>query len=253
MGVRSTGTNPTTPQADGHLLEYFRSNFGAGGGASNITADPSGLTASGGIVGAYDVSGTIYAYHVFNNSGTFNVTDVGNLPANVEYLVVGGGGGGGINVGGGGGAGGLVTNLAGHPLSNGSTYAVSATGGPGGDGVYPVTIGSGGSGGNGYADGGNTGANPGGDSVLYGVTAASGGGRGGSRDGSPPHSYTADVGGSGGGGGGIDSTSPGASGDQYSPGSPLNPGAASNQGNSGGIWGSLSIRCRWWWRRWFWW
>ena len=39
MGVRSTGTNPTTPQADGHLLEYFRSTFGAGGGASNMATN----------------------------------------------------------------------------------------------------------------------------------------------------------------------------------------------------------------------
>ena len=35
MGVRSTGSqHPTTTQADGHLLEYFRQNFGAGGGAA---------------------------------------------------------------------------------------------------------------------------------------------------------------------------------------------------------------------------
>ena len=34
MGVRSTGSHPTTTEADGHLLEYFRQNFGAGGGAN---------------------------------------------------------------------------------------------------------------------------------------------------------------------------------------------------------------------------
>ena len=33
MGARSTGNHPTTTKADGHLLEYFRQNFGAGGGA----------------------------------------------------------------------------------------------------------------------------------------------------------------------------------------------------------------------------
>ena len=34
MGVRSTGSHPTTTKADGHLLEYFRQNFGAGGGGT---------------------------------------------------------------------------------------------------------------------------------------------------------------------------------------------------------------------------
>ena len=33
MGVRSTGSHPTTTKADGHLLEYFRQNFGVGGGS----------------------------------------------------------------------------------------------------------------------------------------------------------------------------------------------------------------------------
>ena len=36
MGVRSTGSqHPTTTEADGHLLEYFRQNFGGGGGGTN--------------------------------------------------------------------------------------------------------------------------------------------------------------------------------------------------------------------------
>ena len=35
MGVRSTGSHPTTTKADGHLLEYFRQNFGTGGGGTN--------------------------------------------------------------------------------------------------------------------------------------------------------------------------------------------------------------------------
>ena len=41
MGVRSTGSqHPTTTQADGHLLEYFRQNFSAGGGGTNYVAPP---------------------------------------------------------------------------------------------------------------------------------------------------------------------------------------------------------------------
>ena len=105
MGVRSTGSqHPTTTQADGHLLEYFRQNFGAGGGAA-IPIPPSGLTASGGIVSDYSVGGTVYRAHVFNTSGTFDVTalSTGDLPNTVDYIVVAGGGGSGF---GGGGAGG---------------------------------------------------------------------------------------------------------------------------------------------------
>ena len=54
MGVRSTGSHPTTTKADGHLLEYFRQNFGAGGGGTNVI-NPSGMSASGGVVNDYTV------------------------------------------------------------------------------------------------------------------------------------------------------------------------------------------------------
>ena len=40
MGARSTSSHPTTTKADGHLLEYFRQNFGTGGGGTEI-APPS--------------------------------------------------------------------------------------------------------------------------------------------------------------------------------------------------------------------
>ena len=33
MGVKSTGSFPTTTKTDGHLVEYYRNSFGAGGGA----------------------------------------------------------------------------------------------------------------------------------------------------------------------------------------------------------------------------
>ena len=49
MGARSTGSHPTTTKADGHLLEYFRQTFGAGGGGTNAIT-PEGLTATGGAV-----------------------------------------------------------------------------------------------------------------------------------------------------------------------------------------------------------
>ena len=89
MGARSTGSHPTTTKADGHLLEYFRQNFTAGGGAATPIA-PSGLTASGGVVSDYSVGGTVYRAHVFTTSGTFDVTAlaIGDLPNTVDYLVV---------------------------------------------------------------------------------------------------------------------------------------------------------------------
>ena len=53
MGVRSTGSqHPTTTQADGHLLEYFRQNFGAGGGGTNATSRNRNI---GGVISDYTV------------------------------------------------------------------------------------------------------------------------------------------------------------------------------------------------------
>ena len=141
MGVRSTGSqHPTTTEADGHLLEYFRQNFGAGGGGTNYVAPPpSGLTATGGVINEYTIwTCSLYRAHIFTSTGTFDVTALafGNIPNNIEYLVVAGGGGGGEQHGGGGGAGGLLTNLSGYPVSQ-SAYPVSV-------GPYTVEIGAGG-------------------------------------------------------------------------------------------------------------
>ena len=53
MGVRSTGNHPTTTQADGHLLEYFRQTFGAGGAGTNAPPGVGGITATGGAISDY--------------------------------------------------------------------------------------------------------------------------------------------------------------------------------------------------------
>ena len=58
----------------------------------------------------------VYRVHIFTSSGAFDVSSVGNLPANVDFLVIAGGGGGGGSRDnyagqGGGGAGGLITNV----------------------------------------------------------------------------------------------------------------------------------------------
>ena len=69
MGNRTTRSphpSSNTTKADGHLLEYFRQNFGVGGGAS-VLIPPSGMTATGGVISDYTDpgSGTIYRSHVF--------------------------------------------------------------------------------------------------------------------------------------------------------------------------------------------
>ena len=144
MGARSTGSHPTTTKADGHLLEYFRQNFGVGGGANSGPTSATGLTASGGIISDYADGPAVYRAHIFTSSGRFTVSEIGTLGNNIEYLVVGGGGGGGENIdstpsyyeNGGGGAGGFRTNLSGHPRA-GSAYQVSAQ-------TYTVVVGAGG-------------------------------------------------------------------------------------------------------------
>ena len=66
MGVRSTGSHPTTTKADGHLLEYFRQNFGAGGGANKFHFHHKDYTASGGVISDYtDPDGTMFTEHTF--------------------------------------------------------------------------------------------------------------------------------------------------------------------------------------------
>ena len=193
---------------------YFDFFSKTGTDAANPAPVPTpGLTATGGIISDYESSGTYYRAHVFTSSGSFDVTQLGDAPADVEYLVVAGGGGGGThgggNAGGGGGAGGLRTNLTGHPLA-GSTFTVSTS-----PGQYTVTVGGGGQG----AAGGSplVGVN-GVDSVFGSITSNGGGGGGGPASGN--------AGGSGGGGGGATSYTGGSG---NSP-TPTNPAQGTNGG-----------------------
>ena len=116
MGVRSTGSqHPTTTEADGHLLEYFRQNFGAGGGANAGPTSEIEMIATGGVVADYESGGTQYRTHTFTTSGTFQITQNSSGfsdAAKIDvFLIAGGGAGGGSNAtygGGGGGAGGAI-------------------------------------------------------------------------------------------------------------------------------------------------
>ena len=200
MGARSSQSRgPGLNNTDGHLLEYYRNTFSGGGGGTNYVAPPpSGITATGGIISDYVESGPgdVYRAHVFTNSGTFDVSAIGDHGSNIEYLVVaGGGGGGGHTTAGGGGAGGVRTNLSGHPYATSVAFPVATNGGNG-SGSYTVTIGAGGHGGfyHGYgSDGTDTSFGP--PSTPEKIIANGGGG--GAFD-----QGAGNAGGSGGGGGG---------------------------------------------------
>jgi len=162
--------------------------------------------------------------HTFTGPGTFTINNVACTAANnvVSYMVVAGGGAGGIGDGGGGGAGGFreykspVTPYTASPLNGnpgGTAVTVTAQ-------AYPITVGAGGTVGNGPASGGN--GNP---SVFSTITSTAGGGS--PNNTSPP--FNGNPGGSGGGGGGKQppaGTTTGGSGNT--------PPVSPSQGSDGG-------------------
>jgi len=172
-----------------------------------LTSDV-GLTASGGTISDFTVGDITYRAHIFTSSGTFNVTEVGDLPAQVDYLVVAGGGGGGSHMGGGGGGGGLRSSHPDVPTGL-KKDAITVSASPG---VYTITVGAGG-----------VGANATGNPGLQGGTSAftspnspetvscPGGGGGGSGF------ITGTTGGSGGGAAHGPDPGPGNTGGQASP------------------------------------
>ena len=140
---------------------YFDFFSKSGSDAVNEASAGQGLSASGGVISDYEVSGTYYRAHIFTSSGTFDVTELGTLGDDLEYLVVAGGGGGGgeSSQSGGGGAGGFRTNLTGHPVKA-ADYTAEV-------GTYTVTVGAGGLGGNGPASPGGQYGLQGGNSEFF--------------------------------------------------------------------------------------
>ena len=145
MGARSSQSRgPGLNRSDGHLIQYFREVFGAGGGGTNAPPSSVGHTATGGSINDYTAGGKQYRAHVFTGSGTFQITELGGYGATVDYLVVAGGGGGGPQVAGsfysgagGGGAGGLRTSLPGIMPATTSSVPVDVS-------SYNVVVGGGG-------------------------------------------------------------------------------------------------------------
>ena len=177
MGARSSQSRgPGLNKSDGHLIEYSRDVFGAGGGGS---LSPQGTVEASG--GTEYVPGDGYRYHKFITDDNFVVTKGGII----DILVVAGGGSGGNYYGAGGGGGGVAHGVN-VPITPGS---------------YPASIGTGGARQSTASDVGNAGNNsafgaPG--SPIAGqpdYILAKGGGAGG-------HGYQTADGGAGGSGGG---------------------------------------------------
>ena len=100
MGARSSQSRgPGLNKSDGHLLEYFRQAFSAGGGGTQYVPPTEGITATGGAISDYTEPGpgNVYRAHIFTATGELDVTDAPSLfGGTVDYLLVGGGGGGGF-------------------------------------------------------------------------------------------------------------------------------------------------------------
>ena len=56
---------------------YFDFFSKSGSDAVNEASAGQGLSASGGVISDYEVSGTYYRAHIFTSSGTFDVTELG--------------------------------------------------------------------------------------------------------------------------------------------------------------------------------
>ena len=195
-------------------------------GLQNEAPVPAFVAATGGTVAT---SGN-FKIHTFTSSGTFCVSSGGNSAGSntVDYMVVAGGAGGGSGTGPpyyrsavGGGAGGFRESsgaasgcYTASPLGACvSALPVTAQG-------YPITVGSGGGGGN-PAPG-----TDGGDSVFSSITATGGGGGTSGPDGAPGKG-----GRPGGSGGGLGKPAPGADQDK---GDGNTPAFSPPQGNDGG-------------------
>ena len=103
---------------------------------------PTGMEATGGTTTSYTAAGISYKSHTFTSSGAFVVTKApGAPPADCEFWLQAGGGGGKTNpMGTGPGPGG-----GNREAGSGAGGALRGPVGPLGTGTYPVTIGGGGS------------------------------------------------------------------------------------------------------------
>ena len=55
----------------------------------NATGGGTGHVASGGVIGEYSVGNTVYRSHIFNSSGTFEISSLGTIESTVDVLMLG--------------------------------------------------------------------------------------------------------------------------------------------------------------------
>ena len=188
IGKSSETAITTADGTGGGVLDAFiHDYFSRSNNIYNAPGSPApGMIATGGVISDYTDSGTVYRAHIFTSSGSFVVSELGELGNTIDYVIVAGGGGGGGGSPGSYTSGGVGGGGAGQFLTA-SDQSVSAT-------TYPVSIGAGGVGGVGKS--GSTGDNggTGGNTTFFSQTAYGGGGGG-------KHHTVGNDGGSGGGGG----------------------------------------------------
>ena len=242
IGIGTTTTNVGVNTALGALILNTTTNkvqlYGPLGWVNVKGSVDTGIVATGGIISDYIDGNKVYRAHIFNASGSLEITELSKDFSNtIEYLAVSGGGSGGGEQsgwgGGGGGAGGI--KLGSQIFGTGS---------------HAVAIGAGGASVNGPGSYGN----PGGATRFTLDHYVPGGGGGGRAPGGPGAS-----GACGGGGGCTQPDTSGANGGTSSYRSTLyeevypyyfrgNPGGRSLGGPN------PTIQVWWWWWRWWrWW
>lgn len=169
---------------------------------TNQTLNNNIIAKGGNTVTKITDNGINYAVHTFTSSGNFELI---SNNVEVEYLIVAGGGGGGETIGGGGGGGGVKIN---NMFINKN--------------IYPIIIGSGGTGGQDNKSGTYPGGSSGTNSSFNNVISLGGGAGGGYN-----LTGTGTGGGNGGGQGAANGNGVGAGNGNY------NGGTSSNNQNSG--------------------
>ena len=96
IGKSSEDANVTADGTGGGVLDAFLHDYFRR--SNNIYNAPGvplhGMVATGGVISDYTDGGTVYRSHIFTSTGTFVVSDVGELGGTIDYVIVGGGAGG---------------------------------------------------------------------------------------------------------------------------------------------------------------
>ena len=231
IGKSSETANVTVDGTGGGVLDSFlQTYFNRSGNLYNAPGvQIAGVIATGGVISDYTSGSDVFRAHIFTTSGQLDVTGLGTLGAQADFVVVGGGGAGGSDPGnngaaGGGGAGGYRSSMpegpGGPSPSAESQLTLSVQ-------TYTVTVGGGGA----VSSSPGVPGSPGNPSIFSTVTSQGGGGGGAAYVSTAPWNGDGRPGGSGGGAASQNTNTQSAgTGSRTIPGSP-----APNQGYPGGL------------------